>query len=157
MHPEYSLDLPAVQMSCHNAAVSMRCILRRPYAYLSPDLQEVSSTSLTGSMSWNRSFRSWFLPWQCTSSPLPALCPHQTMLHQSTWSSAHRQSRPLLTIHHTKGARQAACSRNSHRPDQVAPLAAPLLEARPGCYLWPVEYRNAPAALYVPGETCCPY
>ena len=112
----------------------------------------MSSTPLTGSMCWNRSFHSWCLRWQCTSFPLPALCPHQTMRHQSTWSSAHRQSRLLLIIHHAQRPRQAACSRNSHQPDQVGPGGARRQEARQDCCLWLGEYRNAPAALYAPGE-----
>lgn len=102
-------------------------------------LQEMSSTPLTGSRYWSRSFHSWFLHWQCTSFPLPAHCPHQTMHHQSTWSSAHPQSPQFLTIHHTTGPFQAACSRNSHQPDQADLRGARLQEARPGCYPWPVE------------------
>ena len=129
--------------------------IRRGCAYFLSIPQEMSSMLLTGKRFWNRSFHSWFLPWQPASFPLPASCPHQTMRHQLTWSSARRQSRLPPSTHCTKGIRPLGCSRSNRLPDQVDLVAALLPAARPGCCPWLVEYRNVPAAPYAPGVFLC--
>lgn len=119
--------------------------------------QETSSTPLTGKMCWNKSLRSWFLPWHLRNFPLPACCPRQTMHHQLTWSSAPLLSLLLPTTHRARGPPQPACSRSNRQPDQVGLLAAHLQAARLGCCPCLVEYRSAPAVLYVPGGLLGPF